>query len=78
MNMSAAGIFPFATRARVIGAHADYNRADFLFLRTQSLTLRDLPWEDRLKPMKSWSEIAAYWSVALFGVLLLATLAVGT
>ncbi|HUJ02877.1 MAG TPA: hypothetical protein VLW75_04505 [Rhizomicrobium sp.] len=75
--MSAAGIFPFERRARVIGAHADYNRADFLFLRTQSLNLRDLPWEERLKPLKSWSEIAAYWSVALFGVVLLATLVAG-
>ena len=76
--MSAAGIVPFATRAQVVGAHADYNRADFVFLRSQSLSLRDLPWEGRLKPMKSWSEIALYSGATMLGaVLLISLLAVG-
>lgn len=72
--MSAAGIYPFAKRARVIGAHADHNRADFVFLRTQSLTLRDLPWEDRIKPMKSWGEIALYGGATVLGAVLLVSL----
>ncbi len=72
--MSAAGIVPFAKRARVIGAHADHNRADFVFLRTQSLTFRDVPWEGRLKPMKSWSEIALYGGATVFGAVLLVSL----
>lgn len=72
--MSAAGIVPFTTRARVIGAHADHNRADFVFLRTQSLTLRDLPWEGRIKPMKSWSEIALYSGAVTLGAILLVSL----
>ena len=30
---------------RVIGAHADYRREDFIFPRTQSPQLRELEWE---------------------------------
>jgi hypothetical protein len=44
----------------VIGAHADHNRADFIFLRAQSATLRALPWETRLRPLRTWSELAIY------------------
>lgn len=72
--MSAAGIISFEKRVRVIGAHADHNRADFVFLRTQSLTLRDLPWEDRLRPMKSWVEIALYSGATMLGAVLLVSL----
>ena len=45
-------------RTFAIGAHADYCREDFIFPRMQSRTMRDTPWADRTKPMKSWSEIA--------------------
>jgi hypothetical protein len=38
-----------------IGAHADYRREDFVFARTQSLTMRAREWEDRLKPMRHWA-----------------------
>jgi hypothetical protein len=37
-----------------IGAHADYRRDDYIFPRTQSLTMRLLDWEDRLKPIRPW------------------------
>lgn len=37
---------------KVIGAHADYRREDFVFPRTQSLTMRDMEWADRIKPMR--------------------------
>ena len=40
--------------AKVIGAHADYRRGDFVFARTQSLEMRGLQWESRLKPLKPW------------------------
>jgi len=72
--MSSAAIIPFQKRARFAGAHADYNRADFIFLRTQSPVLRDLPWEERIKPMKSWSEIAMYSGATAFGAVLLVSL----
>jgi hypothetical protein len=39
----------------IIGAHADYRREDFVFPRTQSLTMRAREWEDRLKPMRHWA-----------------------
>lgn len=45
---------PFDDEAKVIGAHADYRREDFVFARTQSLEMRDLAWESRLKPLKPW------------------------
>jgi hypothetical protein len=39
----------------VIGAHADYRREDYVFQRTQSLAMRALEWESRLKPMRPWA-----------------------
>jgi hypothetical protein len=59
-EMSAAGLAQgqnYATRTRVISAHADYRRSDFMFSRTQSHTMRDTPWDTRIKPMRPWSEI---------------------
>ena len=44
-----------ANDIRVIGAHADYRREDFIFPRTQSPQLRDMEWESRLKPLKPWA-----------------------
>lgn len=41
-----------ADDTRVIGAHADYRREDFVFARTQSPTMRDMEWESRIKPMR--------------------------
>ncbi len=40
---------------QVIGSHADYRREDYIFQRTQSLEMRALEWENRLKPMHSWA-----------------------
>jgi hypothetical protein len=42
-----------------IAAHANYRRDDFIFPRTQSLTMREARWEHRERPMRSWSEILA-------------------
>jgi hypothetical protein len=53
-------------RSFAIGAHADYCREDFIFPRMQSRTMRDTPWGQRMKPMKSWGEIAGIG--LLFGV----------
>ena len=39
----------------IIGAHADYRREDFVFPRTQSLTMRAREWESRMKPMRHWA-----------------------
>jgi hypothetical protein len=52
---------------RVIGAHADYRREDFIFARTQSQQLREMEWETRLKPLKPWMpNFAANLALAIF------------
>ena len=52
---------------RVIGAHADYRREDFIFARTQSPQTRELEWESRLKPLKPWMpNFAANLAFAIF------------
>ncbi|MBV9044801.1 MAG: hypothetical protein JO348_01980 [Alphaproteobacteria bacterium] len=61
--MSAMGIAAgpgFKKRPQFISAKADYRRSDFVFNRTQSLNMRAMPWERRLKPLRSWSDIGAY------------------
>ncbi len=49
-----------------IAAHADYRRDDYIFPRTQSLTMRLMEWEGRLKPIRPWgSNLVANlaWSI---------------
>ena len=71
---SRSGLLSYGGRQRIIiGAHADHNRADFVFPRAQSMSLRTLPWEARLKPQRCWSEIALYSFVALVGATALLT-----
>ena len=40
-----------------ISSHSDYRREDFIFARTQSCALRDMPWDNRIKPLRSWDSI---------------------
>jgi len=50
-----------------IAAHADYRREDFVFQRTQSLAMRELEWDKRLKPLKPWvPNFAANLAFAIF------------
>jgi hypothetical protein len=60
---------------KVIGAHADYCREDFIFPRMQSRTMRETPWAARQRPLKSWGEIAG---VGLIVGLASCVLVVGT
>ncbi len=62
-NVHAYQALPARTPRRIICAHADHRRSDFIFPRQQSLTMRAAPWEKRIRPMRSWSEIALYGSV---------------
>jgi hypothetical protein len=74
--MSAIGISgasPFVRRPRIIAAHADYRRSDFIFQRTQSLTMRDTPWAKRSRPLRSWSEISMYGAAAAIAATALVT-----
>jgi hypothetical protein len=59
--MSQMGFAPrIGAKDIIIGAHADHRTADYFFPRTQSLESRDLPWENRLKPVHSYGELAIY------------------
>ena len=40
--------------SRVIAAHADYNRDDYIFLRQQTREMQLMDWESRLKPIRHW------------------------
>ena len=59
-NARAYPALPQKEAPRIICAHADHRRSDFVFQRTQSLTMRAAPWERRIRPLRSWSEIAVY------------------
>jgi len=72
--MSAAGLTRKPEIGLRIGAQADYKRSDFIFPRTQSLAFREMPWERRLKPQRSWGEIGTYAALACAGTLLMTTL----
>ncbi|MBS0470757.1 MAG: hypothetical protein JSR60_06775 [Proteobacteria bacterium] len=62
-----------SSRYKLISAHADYRRSDFIFPRTQSSVLRDAPWERRLRPAYTWSEIGVYGVSAVTTAALLAS-----
>jgi hypothetical protein len=63
--MSAIGVASGATKSGVIGARAEFRRSDYYFPRTQSSAMRDLPWADRTKPIRSWDRMAAFAAVAV-------------
>ena len=67
--MSAIGLATpqFVDKARFISAHADYRRSDFVFPRTQSNAMRDLPWDGRMKPMRCWCELTTYAAAGFVG-----------
>ena len=64
-NVRAYPALPRRSPPRIICAHADHRRSDFIFQRTQSLTMRAAPWETRIRPMRSWSQIATYGAILL-------------
>jgi len=73
--MSAAGLVHARTfRPRIIASHADHRRSDFVFSRTQSREMKNAPWESRITPMKTWSEIGSYGGVAVLATMLAAFL----
>ena len=50
-----------------IGAHADYRREDFVFARQQSMAMRQMEWESRLKPIRPWgSNLVANLAFEIF------------
>jgi hypothetical protein len=71
--MSAAGLaqLTYSPRRKIIASRADHNRSDFIFSRTQSREMRGTPWESRIRPMRTWSEIGAYAGASLAAMALL-------
>ncbi|MBL6936725.1 MAG: hypothetical protein ISS15_07545 [Alphaproteobacteria bacterium] len=57
---------------RIIASHADYRRSDFIFSRTQSREMRNAQWEDRIRPMRTWSEIGGYAGMTTLALMLTA------
>jgi len=56
----------------VISVYADYRHDSLVFARMQSQTLRDLEWENRLKPLTPWSSLLGRFAIgaALVGAVL--------
>lgn len=55
--MSAIGISALRGKGFAISAYADIRHEQLFFERQQSLALRSMEWEDRIKPMVSWSAL---------------------
>lgn len=58
----------------VLSAYADYSHDALMFARQQSPALRELEWENRLSPLKSWSSLLAFWGTATLAAALLLAL----
>jgi len=65
--MSAIGLLPRPAPKLIISRHADWRREDFVFPRTQSSVMRDMPWESRTQPLKSWDRLI-YSSIGLIAL----------
>jgi hypothetical protein len=54
--MSAIGMFA-PRKGIAISAYADVRHEQLVFERQQSLALRNMEWEGRIKPMMPWSTL---------------------
>ena len=73
--MSAIGLaHQRAFAPRIIAAHADHRRSDFIFSRTQSREMKSAQWESRIRPMRTWGEISSYGGIAVLATMLAAFL----
>ena len=55
--MSAIGMSAPRGKGFAISAYADIRHEQMFFERQQSLALRGMEWEGRIKPMTSWSAL---------------------
>jgi hypothetical protein len=65
--MSAVGLIPPQKGKLFISSHAEYRRDDFIFPRTQSCAIRDLPWDRSPPPFRPWDRLV-YASAACLAV----------
>ncbi|HXS07235.1 MAG TPA: hypothetical protein VN723_10625 [Rhizomicrobium sp.] len=57
----------------VLSAYADYRRDAMMFARQQSPAMRELEWESRVRPLKSWASLLAPWLAGFLTAILLLT-----
>ena len=55
--MSAIGMSAPRGKGFAISAYADVRHEQLFFERQQSLSLRNMEWEGRIRPMTSWSAL---------------------
>ena len=55
--MSAVGLSAPRGKGFAISAYADVRHEQLFFERQQSLSLRNMEWEGRIRPMTSWSAL---------------------
>jgi hypothetical protein len=55
--MSAIGLSALRGKGFAISAYADVGREQLCFERQQSLAMRDMEWEGRVRPLLSWSTL---------------------
>jgi hypothetical protein len=55
--MSAIGLSAPRGKGLAISAYADVRHEQLFFERQQSLSLRNMEWEGRIRPMTSWSAL---------------------
>ena len=55
--MSAIGMSASRGKGFAISAYADIRHEQLVFERQQSLALRNMEWEGRIRPMTSWSAL---------------------
>jgi hypothetical protein len=67
--MSAIGMPAPRGKGFAISAYADIRHEHLFFERQQSLTMRNMEWENRVQPMVPWSTLLIRWA----GVATLAT-----
>lgn len=72
--MSAIGFPAPQGKGFALSAYADIRHEHLFFERQQSIALRDMEWEGRIKPLTPWSTIILRASAA--ATLLIAALAV--
>jgi hypothetical protein len=73
--MSAIGMSAPRGKGFAVSAYADVRHEQLFFERQQSLTLRGMEWEGRVKPLTSWSTlIARGLGVAILATAILAIL----
>ena len=73
--MSAIGYSAPRRRDFHVSAAADWRHEQLVFARQQSLATRQMPWENRAKPLRSWGSLVATWaSAAVLALTMLAVL----